>query len=305
MKMLFAIFVFLTVFLFSQNKKAHILSLATTQITVFDHGNACRNGTGFFYSKLDAISNKRLYFLVTNYHVFTGHPHGEDAPDVGDMIKFFIHTDTNNIHKVTQVVLPLYFAKNKRPSWFPIKGSFLPDIAVIPLDPHLKNTPKIFSIQESELRTDMIIQPSTVVTSIGYPLSLIDSANKLPIWKTGAIASEPGFDFDGLPLFLIDISGYHGMSGSPVFSIVHNGFYTVNGSSWFNGTVGIQFLGIFSGDVEIQDSIELKNPKDSIPTKFGFKHPVQACLVWKANLIDDIINNIDCDKYERNFSKEK
>ena len=54
---------------------------------------------------------------------------------------------------------------------------------------------------------------------IGYPLSIIDKKNNLPIVRKGAIATIPTVDFDTDHGFLLDISCNKGSSGSPIIAI--------------------------------------------------------------------------------------
>jgi V8-like Glu-specific endopeptidase len=65
----------------------------------------------------------------------------------------------------------------------------------------------------------MKIRAGGLVTLIGYPYDYYDKKNSLPVWKTGHIASEPAVDFEGNPLFVVDVSAFPGMSGAPVFAI--------------------------------------------------------------------------------------
>ena len=70
---------------------------------------------------------------------------------------------------------------------------------------------------------------------IGFPEGLIHEpfANiTLPIWKTGHIASEPVFPFDGQPKLVIDATTRRGMSGSMVMVL---------------GPVRDRLIGIYTG----------------------------------------------------------
>ena len=71
---------------------------------------------------------------------------------------------------------------------------------------------------EGHTRTDLKIRPTSGATLLGYPYGFYDKKHLLPIWKTGHIASEPDVDFEGEPTFLVDVSAFPGMSGSPVLA---------------------------------------------------------------------------------------
>ncbi|WP_127521274.1 serine protease [Mesorhizobium sp. Z1-4] len=54
---------------------------------------------------------------------------------------------------------------------------------------------------------------------VGYPMGVgrVDP-DGFPMWKRASIATEPHFQHDGSPVFLIDTLGRPGLSGSPVLS---------------------------------------------------------------------------------------
>lgn len=54
---------------------------------------------------------------------------------------------------------------------------------------------------------------------VGYPNSLMDETNHLPIVRKGITATPYVVDYDGQAEFLIDASVFPGSSGSPVFLI--------------------------------------------------------------------------------------
>ena len=97
------------------------------------------------------------------------------------------------------------------------------DIVLIPLPPRIYAgiAPLVFT--EAHTRVDIRIRPTSGATLLGYPFGFYDQKHFLPIWKTGHVASEPSVDFEGRPAFLVDVSAFPGMSGSPV--CVANGVY--------------------------------------------------------------------------------
>lgn len=52
--------------------------------------------------------------------------------------------------------------------------------------------------------------------ALGFPFAKDGGVRNQPIWRFGAVATEPATDWDNLPVFLADLSGRNGMSGSPV-----------------------------------------------------------------------------------------
>ena len=168
-------------------------------------------GTGFIFER--RLGNNRIPFIVTNRHVVEGVKNGAvyfhiadgDKPKLGNGYKLDV-------------------------SDFDAMWVFHPDktvdVAAVPLGPLLK-TPndagvKIFlrSVSTDFLATDVQLADLSVlqrVVFIGYPNGLWDSANLLPIARTGSIATLPRISFQGRPVFLIDASVFPGSSGSPVF----------------------------------------------------------------------------------------
>jgi hypothetical protein len=71
------------------------------------------------------------------------------------------------------------------------------------------------------LNTELPLYVSQTCYILGFPEGIIHRPRPdvavLPIWKTGHLASEPGFDFDDLPRLLIDATTRSGMSGAMVF----------------------------------------------------------------------------------------
>ncbi|TNE41971.1 MAG: serine protease [Sphingomonadales bacterium] len=51
---------------------------------------------------------------------------------------------------------------------------------------------------------------------LGFPFGKTGGVENQPIWRSGSVATEPSVDWEGIPAFLVDVSGRQGMSGSPV-----------------------------------------------------------------------------------------
>lgn len=78
---------------------------------------------------------------------------------------------------------------------------------------------------------------------VGYPNGKYDEVNNLPLIRTGLISSNPKFDFDGLPCFIIDAQVFPGSSGSPVY--IDYTFENIkNGSIVVTNQRNIKVLGI-------------------------------------------------------------
>ena len=63
----------------------------TTPVLLMNGGRAVSQGTGFFFASTDADGTIDTVFLVTNYHVVTGHAPLSNEPRAGDRIRFVMH----------------------------------------------------------------------------------------------------------------------------------------------------------------------------------------------------------------------
>ena len=209
----------------------------TTRINV-DRNDDCETfGTGSFYLYKD-----RLY-LVTNKHVlenaekvefkvFTEDKYGE--LDYGSLATMRLDSDflqkkscghpSENVD--IQVVDLLDCQLDKEPG----RRLFITAIEES-LIPDQNGLEDLFSIER--------------VVFVGYPNSMWDEVNHLPIIRSGTTASLLTKDFNGEPKFLIDASVFQGSSGSPVF-INDDGSYIDRKGSYFGGSRTL-FLGVISG----------------------------------------------------------
>lgn len=275
------------------------LSMITTPVILLKGNEEVCQGTGFYYGLHDS-SHGTILFLVTNYHVLTGYPPKETKPPKGDNIIFYLHKDADNPGNVKRISFPL-FTKDGKPIWLSSKEFPHADVAVIPVVSSLYSDAKVFGISEDWTGGDIKIRPTSTITLIGYPYGYYDKKNWLPIWKTGSIASEPDVDFEGEPLFLIDISAFPGMSGSSAFAIAYGAYETVEGPT----TVGHvqKFLGIYASMQILKEEKYL----EEIPSELRLGVVVDKSLelghIWKASLIIEIIKQIDVKKYESEILK--
>lgn len=129
------------------------------------------------------------------------------------------------------------------------------------------------------------MRPTSGATLLGYPYGFADTAHDLPVWKTGHIASEPSVDFDNLPVFLVDVSAFPGMSGSPVLAVA-NGIYENEEGQMRSGRV-LKLLGIFSAMPVVRELKPTDAGADSSPV-VATETALQLGYVWKAALIAEV-----------------
>jgi hypothetical protein len=292
------------------------LSMVTTPIYLAKDDSFKIMGTGFFFMKEDSVNGK-LLFLITNYHVITGNSPGSSGAPIGNHIIFFVHKNVDNPSDVLKFDLPL-FTQNNKPTWLASDSFPNADVVVLPLPPIVmdlisqsNNSSTMyqlnqgihvriilpFAITQDFMNVPCMLKPMSEVTLIGYPLNFYDCKNFLPVWKSGSIASEPDFDFNGMPCILVDASLFHGMSGSPVF------VKSEMGNVPFKVGMGRidKFLGILASEEIRPQDIELKLTSPDSVLKAEIKMPLQVGYIWKAEVIMGIIDKFNYKKYKEDI----
>ncbi len=290
------ILILICIFLFSKEGTAMAiehLSLVTTPIMLRKGDRVVSQGTGFYYVSKDK-KHGNIVFLITNHHVVTGHPPKETKSPIGDNIIFYFHKNNENPGDVKEVKFPL-FTKEGKPIWLSSKEFPNADIAVIPIVTALYDGAEVSAISGDWAGGKLKVRTTSPVTLIGYPYGYYDKKNWLPIWKTGNIASEPEIDFEGEPLFLIDVSAFPGMSGSPAFATADGAYETVDGPT----TVGRvrKFLGIYASMQMLEEAKYLEQIPSTAKLGIIDKESLQIGHIWRASLIDDIVKDINVEKY--------
>ena len=249
-------------------------SLMTTPVYLLDGSRQVSQGTGFFYGNKNSLGIIDTVFLVTNYHVVTGNSPGSTQPRQGDRIVFYIHKDQDDPKEVKQIALPLYSLAGT-PLWEQSTEHADADVVLLALPKAAFEGIAMFVFIDDHTRTDIRIRPTSPATLLGYPYGFSDTTNKLPVWKTGHVASEPQVDFNGKPAFLVDVSAFPGMSGSPVLAVA-NGVYEDESQIMRTGRV-VRLLGVFSA----MPVVRSQTPGQAdVSLQLGY--------VWKASLIADL-----------------
>lgn len=271
------------------------ISLATTPVTRFQGDHPLSRATGFLFGFPTDTSGHCLS-LVTNYHVLTGSAPRRRLPAKGDRITLEIRLAGESASRVQLVSYPLQTVE-RTPTYLPCPSFPDADLALIPLPiggDLFEQPPTAFDQQTIDL--DVAAYPGQTVSVVGYPLGWRDRVNKLPVWKTGHIASEPSVDFDGDPRFLIDITGRAGMSGAPVIGGHMETYLPVKGIPRMGGSG--RLLGVYASnatrslgtagateEVSLEEAAE-EGRKDWTPRpELGF--------VWKAALISDTLTKLN------------
>jgi len=275
------------------------ISLSTTPVFLLRGDKVVSQGTGFFYVHQD-LNDTQILYLITNYHVLTGSSPSENKSPIGDNISIQFHYSETEPGKIKPIRYPL-FAKNGKPVWITSSSYPEADLAVIPLVTSLYKDCKINCISAKWAEGKLKVRPTTNIALVGYPYGFYDKKNGLPIWKTGSVASEPSIDFDGKPLFLIDVSAYPGMSGSPVFAISYGMYEMEEGGTSIGGIR--RFLGVYASMQMIGKNKYLEEIVHD--AKFGIVEyeSLEIGYVWKADLVLKTIKSIDVEKYDEEVLK--
>ena len=217
--------------------------------------------TGFAVKKGDS------YYLITNWHVVTARDPWNNQPlsDAGiadpNILKIWFHGQQLGywLRKEVNII-----DRDGNKLWLEHARKREVDVVAIPLN--TSSDIKVYDIDLALADLDLMIYPSEAVSIIGFPEG-ITSEGKLPIWKTGHIASDIDIDWGGKPAFLIDATTKNGMSGSPVIAKRVSIYQTSKGNTIGNA---VRFLGIYSGREIDRSGIEI-----------GF--------VWKPKVISEIL----------------
>lgn len=280
-------------------QNVHGLSLLTTLVSLQMKGEPVSIGTGFFYGRNDG--DKKIIFLATNYHVITGiSPNEKDKkPVLGDEIIIHLRDENGKAHLEA---IPLFIDNFQ--NWLEHPTDEEADIVLIPLPGKLLDKVD-FSYIGNETKIDnLLLHPSSPVVMIGYPHGYRDSVNNLPIWKTGSLASEPEYDFDGKKVIVVDISAFPGMSGSPAFYVSHNGYTTKNGDITVGGGMAVHFLGVYASMPMLNSDLYLEQVQNQYTYKVSHSESLQLGHVWKAKLLEEIANTFDPENYVDHFTRK-
>jgi hypothetical protein len=265
-------------------------SMMTTTVLLLKGTQALSQGTGFLYATTKPDGGVDTVFIVTNFHVVTGHAPNTSEPNQGDRVRFVLHTDQNDPKTVLGVEMPLYTKANE-PLWIASEDHPNADVVLLPLPPSAYAKAFLYVFSEAHTVGNIKIRPTSQATLLGYPYGFSDTVNHLPVWKTGHVASEPNVDFQGEPQFLVDVSAFPGMSGSPVLATA-NGTYETETGAMTTGRI-VKLLGVFSAMRVVHPQpggdVSVFNPQGDASSGGS----LQLGYVWKAALIAEIARNFD------------
>lgn len=225
------------------------LSIETVQsvyLETFKDTIAVSSATGFI------IRSKTRNYLITNWHVVTN-----KDPVTQNWANGLPHITPNKIRimhnskTIGNHIVRIENLTNKngiRYKQFNINKNEMVDVIALPLT-DTSGGVAIYPVDYQNTTESIIVRPTESLYVLGFPMG-IKSAPFFPIWKSGTIASEPDFDQENKPIIWLDIKGYGGMSGAPVYLITDR--YITKGTTSINMVGSITFfMGVFSHATDI------------------------------------------------------
>jgi V8-like Glu-specific endopeptidase len=254
-------------------------------------------GTGFFF-KFKIDEENFIPVIITNKHVICSSTTGS----------FVLTISNDNGEPIIGTYEKIEFT-NFESQWIKHPDENV-DLAVFPLAPFYQDIEKLgkkFFIPffDEDIILSTIQQQYEAlsgiddITMIGYPNGIWDSTNNMPIIRRGVTATHPMYDYNGLPVFVIDCACFPGSSGSPILIFDQGNSYTNPRTHSFTHNsnrlilLGILYAGlqhVAEGEIQVIDiplhqvSISLSK----IPNNLGFVVKAQKILDFKSILIGKI-----------------
>lgn len=263
-----------------ESKQIKVNPLSWQSLLIKSSKNNCflAQATGF------VVKSNEKYYLITNWHVLA-HRYPSTTrcisseSDIPDRVNIYHHVAGEPEKWIVQGEL-LY--ETKTPSMTPIHrwiekkmndtGPGYVDVVALPL----KGAPPSCSsllfcpLDLSSMAKESDIAPGMFVYIIGYPEGINVGSGECiggaphggwPIWITGHIASDPGLDYEGRPVYLINASTGGGLSGAPVFVRRED---------------KMQFLGVYSAGMS---------------SKYSGERVLGMGEVWRARIVEEILKS--------------
>ncbi len=285
--------IFQNILAFSQKNSFKSISektlYSTVRIETVDKNGSVYFGTGFFFRFYlrDSIVKD---VIITNKHVVKNMVKGifyfrlkdkNNSPISKSIEKFKIYDFEDKWRNHPDSLIDLcffdlslynyYFNKINKPLFYiPIEAS------IIPTNTDLKS---FFAMQE--------------IVMIGYPIALWDSVNNFPIFRKGATATYPLYDYNGEKEFLVDIAAFPGSSGSPVFILDEGGYYDNRNN--YRQSSRIFFMGVLYGGPQtyIQGKAFIPDQKTNNFYNVLSSLPINLGCVIKSSVILDFIKLLE------------
>ncbi|MBI3898456.1 MAG: serine protease [Gammaproteobacteria bacterium] len=232
----------------------NLFSVKSLFVELLFDGTIVASGTGFV---VDAPLGP---LLITARHNVTGKHHQTNkllsstggVPNQIAILQANVSKDATEISWVRSIAQLL--DQDGNPLWYehPVLGDKV-DLVAIPLPTVDGIRPYKYSL-DGKGEVQFNVDPATPVNVVGFPRGLGASGEMRPglppiaVWISGFVATEINFDFDGMPMFLINCRTTNGLSGAPVIAYRHPGYPIQIGKNVETRTSAcFRFLGIYTG----------------------------------------------------------
>ena len=225
-------------------------------------------GTGFLIQK--RIDDKKVkHLLFSNKHVFWGKRDKDNVLAEKDIRITFHKTETDGSYKLGSTHKLNIHLKRGQSGYYEHPETSV-DVACINVSSVYLIIPVGMRSVELEKFIDFNLDSIFAgqrIMFIGYPKGFFDTANFLPVARSGFIASIPSVDFQGKKQLLIDAQVFPGSSGSPVFIKIGHAYKLLGIIS----EVPVRHLDFLELEVDKAKTTEKKEEgaeKVSIPIQF-------------------------------------
>jgi len=258
-----------------------------------------KSGTGFLVARKISKDSK-IIFLISNKHVLLPKKvERESADDLKAEAIVIVNKVINNEISSEKIKVELRDSSGK--DYCKGHPNEEIDVAAINFTKYITENHqlrlglKVEFIPEEKFATKRVLKEQYVsigdrIIVLGYPLNLVEGGHCIPIARGGIISSEPGLNFKGLPMILIDSKMIRGSSGSPVFLTFKPyrfvSKYTISTTEITESTL----LGIVSGMVPDWRIIIEKTITFRKPTYIEITNPADMGVVFR---VETIIETID------------
>lgn len=269
---------------------AEVLMHTTVRLECQLSSGGVSTGTGFFFTfRIDEKTH--IPVIVTNKHVINGSLKG-----------IFVLTKAGSDGQPTIGAYERVILDNFERLWIKHPDPNV-DLAVFPMAPLLREAEarkiQVFTppLEESHIPSAKQIEDLSGledITMVGYPNGIWDEKNNLPIIRKGVTATSPKYDYNGLPLFVIDCACFPGSSGSPVLIFNQGGYTDARGNTYMGANRIILLGALFAGPQHVAEG-EIKTINvplaqvpislSKIPNNLGFVVKSQKIMDFKPMLM--------------------
>lgn len=240
---------------FNDLSQAHSFTRSAVLLTMGFEGTQLATGSGVIANYIDGWR-----WLISALHNLSGKRPGSDAPiSASGGLPNQLRVEGCNVDFAAN----LYQGGNNPNADRPLyavhaKGSAI-DVTAFPVPAATRvDYPLDSSFLIQRMNAGLPLYVGQQCYILGFPEGLIHRPFEnapFPIWKTGNIASEPLFDFDGQPKLLIDATTRRGMSGAMVV-------VSEKGRN--------RFVGIYSGRYKQAESGDQLDPNPYFTAELGW-----------------------------------